>query len=209
MFDCVADIDSQIVCFSPSSGALRGIKELCCGGAHKDESRADLTRNGLVLESYLGRTELVTERLPLLDDINIRFDFSIDHLVERSSIFQIIYYQPPCFNQGNYQLVSDNGGLSFIARNLYGASDSEYYLSDYEEGVEYTLKVSASFSIVDGYFNLKLSSGDEVLFDKSLVESGSTGVDCPLGPYVKAGPYGNIKDGAVMTVHGLEVYYAK
>ncbi len=187
----------------------KGVK-ICCGGSHANNNMVTLLPVENVLgpalqfRSFLGRTELATDRLPLNKDLIFSWSLFVSQSSESFVISQIIGWQPPCFFGGNYQFIIDGSALYIAVKNIEGVDPAPMLLRNIEMGEWFNIKVAAMFSEASGYFIVTVGN-DTVTTTFNVIEKGKrTFIDCPLGPYFKAGIYGEAK-GVSVYLNELEI----
>jgi hypothetical protein len=195
------------------NGIGRGIHSLCGGCRHHrypvvTTEQAVEGSHSLRLEYARNRTEISTVRLPLNKPLHISWalfipdDFSPRH---RGTVAQVIGWQEPCFGGGNYHLRLDNGHWGLNIRNLEVANGDRVLKQPVLRGAWTRFQIDARLSSGnDGYFRLSISDADGTS-EYRFLENTKTYIECPLGPYFKAGLYGDFEDGSYLYVDDLKV----
>lgn len=163
----------------------QGFKDCCSNGSMKDG--VVLRSDGVLEIKQIGiRTELATERMPIDKRTRGFFSLEIEPIEDRFVFAQVISWQPPCFDGGNYQFVYDHGDVYIITRNI--GKKEEIKLLGGVTGGEITLSFDAFFSDKSGWFYITIINRDKS-FSTYIYDNEPTIVSCPLGPYFKVGTY--------------------
>ncbi|MCP8690018.1 heparin lyase I family protein [Marinobacterium sedimentorum] len=194
-------------------GIGSGIHSLCGGCRHNrypvvsTEQAAEGTHS-LRLEYARNRTEISSVRLPLNKPLHISWalfipdGFSPRH---RGTVAQVIGWQEPCFGGGNYHLRLDNGHWGLNIRNLQVANGDRVLKKPVLRGAWTRFQIDALLSTGnDGFFTLSISDANGTS-EYRLLENTKTYIECPLGPYFKAGLYGDFEDGSYLYLDDLKV----
>lgn len=177
---------------------------LCGGCLHDGKDKIKISnvnvregKHSLSIQLHKGRTELATKRFPTAKDLIIKWSLFVPADFDTSSsatVTQFIGWQAPCFNGGNFHIRIEAGRWSVWMRNL-GESTRDIVLNKLVEKGQWTdLIVNAKFTKGKGYFELTIKDTDSVQ-QFPLITDGQSFIDCPLGPYIKFGLYGNNAEG--------------
>jgi hypothetical protein len=187
---------------------------LCGGCIHDGKGKIKIShvnaregKQSLSIQLHKGRTEVATRRLPLKEDLLIKWsifipnDFDTNH---STTISQFIGWQAPCFDGGNFHIRIDGGRWSVWMRNL-GKSTRDIVLNKSVDKGQWTdLIVNANFEREDGYFELAIKD-TKSLQRFTLINSGQSFIDCSLGPYIKFGLYGDHIEGSEIKLDRVSV----
>jgi hypothetical protein len=191
------ETDSQVIDFESGDFARFPVES---GG--QGEIVTSPVRAGRYAARYVmtgnGRSESAGARVPVGQDmwagwsLNIPEDFPSD---ASGTVSQFIGYQPPCHTGGNFHLKvrDDQWGTWLRHRGERGNSTDTYDLGPVRKGEWSDILVHARWtSGDDGFFELYV---DGELLQR---ETGPTFVDCPQGPYFKAGIYAGAPAGTTV-----------
>lgn len=177
---------------------------ICGGCSHDGVNSVSLTnkevrdgKNSLTITQHKGRTELATRRFPTNKDLIIKWSLFVPVDFDKhysATVAQFIGWQPPCFNGGNFHIRIEDGHWSVWMRNL-GETTRDILLNKLVGKGQWTdLIVKAKFTKEKGYFELAIKDTDS--FQQfTLINRGQSFIDCPLGPYIKFGLYGQDGEG--------------
>ncbi|NVK40754.1 MAG: heparin lyase I family protein [Oceanospirillaceae bacterium] len=190
-----------------------GIRSLCGGCQHNgratlSQDQASSGHQSLKIVYALNRTEISTVRLPTDKDLHIGWSLYIPRefdLQRSGTVAQLIGWQQPCFGGGNYHVRLENGSWGFNIRNIGHVDQDRVLDKDVQPGGWTHFTISARISRrSDGYLNLRIS---DTTGSRSyrLLSDTKTFIDCPLGPYFKAGLYGDFAPGSYLYLDDLKV----
>jgi len=191
----------------------RGIHSLCGGCRHDgrpeiSREQAYAGRQSLKVVYAQNRTEIATVRLPTDRDLHIGWALFIPpefDLQRSGTLAQLIGWQQPCFGGGNYHIRLEQGAWGLNIRNLGLAQSDRVFEKPVLRGGWTRFDIDARFSRGDdGYFNLSISDAGGRR-DYRILSATRTYIDCPLGPYFKAGLYGDFAAGSYLYLDDLKV----
>jgi|GEM_PF-5482489 len=157
------------------------------------------------------RNESASSFLPLDTDLKIEFSLLFDEnfdVESKGTVAQVIGWQKGCFEGGMFHLRYEKGRWGYWMRNLDAGHD---YISDIKipKGEWIDVVVDAKFSSKkDGYFFTEIKQGDKTI-KYDIIENSATFKNCPRGPYIKAGLYGDYKERDLLYVDNVRVSFSR